>query len=140
MLNRCEFIGHAGADPEIKTTNSGNKVVNLSLAVTEKWRNKQTGAREERTEWVRLNCFQEGLIGVIENYVKKGSKIFVAGKMQTRKYQTQDGQDRFSTEINVREIELLDSRGDNSASSGNYVAASQGEHNSFTDDMDEIPF
>lgn len=147
MLNRCEFIGHAGADPDIKTTNSGNKVANLSLAVTEKWKNKQTGAREERTEWVRLNCFQEGLIGIIENYIKKGSKIFVAGKMQTRKYQTQDGQDRYSTEINVREIELLDGRSDGSNnnannSGGNNGAASGGQQGNFSNDPyeDDIPF
>jgi single-strand DNA-binding protein len=138
MLNRCEFIGNAGADPDIKTTNSGNKVANISLAVTDKWKNKQTGAREERTEWIRLNCFQEGLIGVIENYVKKGSKIFVAGKMQTRKYQTQDGQDRYSTEINVREIELLDGKDNRDNSGGNYGAAQQGQAGNF--DQDDIPF
>jgi single-strand DNA-binding protein len=137
MLNQCQFIGHIGNDPEIKTTNSGSKIANLSLAVTEKWKNKQ-GERQERTEWVRLNCFQEGLIGVIESYVKKGSKIFVSGKMATRKWQTQEGQDRYSTEINIDKLVMLDSR-DNSG--GNYGAAQQGQAGNFSNDMDDdVPF
>jgi single-strand DNA-binding protein len=138
MLNNCQFIGNIGADPDIKTTGNGNKVANLSLAVTEKWKNKQ-GERQERTEWVRLNCFQEGLIGVIESYIKKGSKVFVSGKMATRKWQAQDGQDRYSTEINIDKLIMLDSR-DNSG--GNYGAASGGQQGNFSNDAmdDDIPF
>jgi single-strand DNA-binding protein len=138
MLNNCQFIGNIGADPDIKTTGNGNKVANLSLAVTEKWKNKQ-GERQERTEWVRLNCFQEGLIGVIESYIKKGSKVFVSGKMATRKWQAQDGQDRYSTEINIDKLIMLDSR-DNSG--GNYGAASGGQQGNFSNEPDEdsIPF
>jgi len=126
MLNSCNFIGHIGADPDIKATNSGTRVANLSLAVTEKWKNKQ-GERQERTEWVRLNCFQDGLIGVIESYIKKGSKVYVSGKMATRKWQTQSGEDRYSTEINIDKLVMLDGRSDNANNSGgNYGAASQG--------------
>jgi len=138
MLNNCQFIGNIGADPDIKTTGNGNKVANLSLAVTEKWKNKQ-GERQERTEWVRLNCFQEGLIGVIESYIKKGSKVFVSGKMATRKWQAQDGQDRYSTEINIDKLIMLDSR-DNSG--GNYGAASGGQQGNFSNDPmdDDVPF
>ena len=138
MLNNCQFIGNIGTDPDIKTTGNGNKVANLSLAVTEKWKNKQ-GERQERTEWVRLNCFQEGLIGVIESYIKKGSKVFVSGKMATRKWQAQDGQDRYSTEINIDKLIMLDSR-DNSG--GNYGAASGGQQGNFSNDAmdDDIPF
>jgi single-strand DNA-binding protein len=150
MLNSCNFIGNVGADPEIKSTNSGTRVANLSLAVTEKWKNKQ-GERQERTEWVRLNCFQDGLIGVIENYIKKGSKVYVSGKMATRKWTDQQGQDRYSTEINIDKLVMLDGRNDNANNSGgNYGAASGGEYvgdnglrqgggGSFPTD-DDIPF
>lgn len=142
MLNNCQFIGNCGADPDIKTTNNGNKVANLSLGVTEKWKNKQTGERQERTEWVRLNCFQEGLIGVIESYVKKGSKLFVSGKMSTRKWQTQDGQDKYSTEINIDKLVMLDGKDNRDNSGGNYGGGQQGQAGNFSDDMDseDIPF
>jgi single-strand DNA-binding protein len=141
MLNSCNFIGNVGNDPDIRTTGNGNKVANLSLAVTEKWKNKQ-GERQEKTEWVRLNCFQEGLIGVIESYVKKGSKIYVSGKMATRKWQSQDGQDKYSTEINIDKLILLDSR-DNANSGNNYGSTSQGgQLGNFSNEPDEdsIPF
>lgn len=142
MLNSCNFIGHIGADPDIKSTNSGTRVANLSLAVTEKWKNKQ-GERQERTEWVRLNCFQDGLIGVIENYIKKGSKVYVSGKMATRKWTDQQGQDRYSTEINIDKLVMLDGRSDNANNSGgNYGAAKEGgQQANFSNDMDDdVPF
>ena len=141
MLNNCQFIGHIGNDPDIRTTGNGNKVANLSLGVTEKWKNKQ-GERQERTEWVRLNCFQEGLIGVIESYVKKGSKLFVSGKMSTRKWQTQDGQDKYSTEINIDKLVMLDGKDNRDNSGGNYGAAQQGQAGNFSNDPmdDDVPF
>ena len=141
MLNNCQFIGHIGNDPDIRTTGNGNKVANLSLGVTEKWKNKQ-GERQERTEWVRLNCFQEGLVGVIESYVKKGSKLFVSGKMSTRKWQTQDGQDKYSTEINIDKLVMLDGKDNRDNSGGNYGAAQQGQAGNFSNDPmdDDVPF
>jgi len=98
MLNSCSFIGNLGADPEIRSLNNGDKVANLRLAVSEKWKDKNTGERKEKTEWVSVVVFGN-LVGVIENYVKKGSKLYVSGKLQTRKWQHSDGTDRYSTEV-----------------------------------------
>lgn len=115
MLNRCEFIGHLGRDPESRSFQNGGKVVNLALAVTEKWKAKD-GERKERTEWVSVCIFSEGLAGVAEKYLRKGSKVYVAGKMQTRKWQDQSGADRYSTEVVLQgfdaQLVLLDSKRD----------------------------
>lgn len=99
MLNRCEFIGNLGADPEVRNLPSGGKVVNLRLAVSEHWRDKNTGERKERTEWVSVVIFSEGLVKVAEQYLHKGSKVYLAGSMQTRRWQDQSGNDKYSTEI-----------------------------------------
>jgi single-strand DNA-binding protein len=98
MLNKCEFIGHLGADPEIRTFGNGGKVCNLRLACTEKWKSKD-GEKKEKTEWVTVAIFQEGLVGVAERFLKKGSKVYIEGKLATRKWQDQSGADRYSTEI-----------------------------------------
>lgn len=98
MLNQCQFIGNLGADPETRSFQNGGKVCNLRLAVTEKWKNS-AGERQEKTEWVSVAIFGEGLAGVAERYLRKGSKVFIQGKLSTRKWQDQSGQDRFSTEI-----------------------------------------
>lgn len=98
MLNQCQFIGHLGADPEVRSFQSGGKVCNLRLAVTEKWKDK-SGERKERTEWVSIAIFADGLIGVAERYLRKGSKVFIQGKLATRKWQDQSGNDRYSTEV-----------------------------------------
>lgn len=115
-LNRCEFIGHLGADPEIRRLNSGDPVVNLRIAVSDHWRDKQTGERRERTEWIPVVIFNDGLAKVAESYLKKGSKVFIAGSWQTRKWQDQSGADRFTTECVLQkfrgELELLDARSD----------------------------
>lgn len=97
MLNQCQFIGNLGKDPEIRTTQSGNKVASFSVAVTEKWKSKG-GEMQERTEWVNVVVWSEGLVGVVEKYLSKGSKVFISGKMQTRKWE-KDGVDRYTTEI-----------------------------------------
>lgn len=109
-LNRCEFIGNVGQDPDIRSLNDGKKVANFSIAVTEKW--TQNGEKKERTEWVRCTAFNrsqtgEGLPGVIENYVHKGSKLYVSGKFTTRKWTDQSGAEKYSTEIHVDQLELL---------------------------------
>lgn len=98
MLNVCTFIGRLGADPEIRSLNSGDKVANLRLAVSERWKDRNTGEKKEKTEWVSVVVFGN-LVSVIESYVKKGSQILVSGKLQTRKWTHSDGTDRYSTEI-----------------------------------------
>jgi single-strand DNA-binding protein len=142
MKNVCNFIGRLGADPEMKRMNNGDAVANLSLAVSERWKDKD-GNRQERTEWVKLVCFSAGLCRVIESYLKKGSLIDVTGKMKTRKYQTQDGQDRYSTEIVIDQLVMLDGKDNRDNSGGNYGAAQQGQQGNFSNDMDDagdIPF
>lgn len=99
MLNQCQFIGNLGADPEVRTFQNGNKVCNLRLAVSESWKDKNTGERKEKTEWVSVAIFSEGLARVAEQYLRKGSKVYVSGKLTTRKWQDQSGADRYSTEI-----------------------------------------
>jgi len=107
MLNRCEFIGNLGNDPEVRNTQSGAKIVGLSIGVTEKWKDKNTGEQKEKTEWVRCQIFNEGLAGVAEKYLKKGSKVYISGSMQTRKWQDKDGSDRYTTEIVADRMQML---------------------------------
>lgn len=104
MLNQCQFIGNLGADPEIRNTQAGKKIANLRLAVTEKWKD-QSGEQKEKTEWVTVVIFSEGLAGVAERFLRKGSKVFVSGKMATRKWTDQSGNDRYSTEIVLQGFE-----------------------------------
>jgi len=98
MLNQCSFIGNLGRDPETRTFANGGKVCNLRIACTEKWKDKD-GNRQEKTDWIPVAIFQEGLIRVAEQYLRKGSKVYVSGKFTTRKWQDQSGADRYSTEI-----------------------------------------
>jgi len=144
MLNRCEFIGNLGKDPETHTTQGGDKVVSFSLAVTEKWKD-QSGERKERTEWVRVVIWNQGLGGVAEKYLSKGSKCFVSGQMQTRKWKDREGVERYSTEVVLGkfrgELELLDGkdRSDDTSSSTSSSEASKAE--SYQTDLDDdIPF
>lgn len=97
-LNQAQLIGRLGADPEIRALPNGGRVANFSLATSEKWRDKSSGEQREKTEWHRVVCWSDGLVGVIEKYVKKGDRVFVQGQIQTRKWE-KDGQERYSTEI-----------------------------------------
>ena len=101
-LNKVMLIGNLGADPEIRSFQNGGKVANLRIATSETWKDRQTGERKEKTEWHTVAIFSEGLVSVVERYLKKGSKVFVEGKLQTRKWQDQNGQDRYSTEIVIQ--------------------------------------
>jgi single-strand DNA-binding protein len=101
-LNKVMLIGNLGADPEIRTFGNGGKVANLRIATSEQWKDKNTGERKEKTEWHTVAIFSDGLVGVAERYLKKGSKVFIEGKLQTRKWQDQNGQDRYSTEIVIQ--------------------------------------
>ena len=98
-VNKVILVGNVGNDPEIRTFGNGGKVANFSLATSENWRDKQSGERKEKTEWHRVAVFNDGLVGVIERYVKKGSKLYVEGKLQTRKWTDNSGQEKYTTEI-----------------------------------------
>lgn len=98
-LNKVMLIGNLGQDPEVKSFQNGGKVANLRIATSESWKDKQTGERKERTEWHTVAIFGEGLVGVAERYLHKGSKVYIEGKLQTRKWQDQSGNDRYSTEV-----------------------------------------
>ncbi|MEL1251347.1 single-stranded DNA-binding protein [Aurantiacibacter gilvus] len=100
-LNKVMLIGNLGADPEIRSFQNGGKVCNLRIATSETWKDRE-GQRQERTEWHTVAIFSEGLVRVCENYLKKGSKVYVEGQLQTRKWQDQNGQDRYSTEVVLR--------------------------------------
>ena len=98
-INKATLIGHLGADPEVRTFQSGGKVCNLRIATSETWKAKDTGERKERTEWHTVAIFTEGLVRVAEQWLHKGSKVYIEGQLQTRKWQDQSGADRYSTEI-----------------------------------------
>lgn len=98
-VNKVILVGNLGADPEIRRTQDGRPIANLRLATSESWRDKSTGDRKEKTEWHRVVIFNEGLCRIAEQYLKKGSKVYVEGSLQTRKWQDKDGQDKYSTEI-----------------------------------------
>lgn len=99
MLNQCNFIGNLGKDPESKTFQNGGKIVNFSIAVSERWKDKNTGETKERTEWVNVVVQNEALQNVVEQYCRKGTRVMISGKMQTRKWQDQGGNDKYTTEI-----------------------------------------
>lgn len=108
-LNRCQFIGRLGQDPEQKFLPSGAAVCNFSIAVGEQWKDKQSGERQERTEWVRITAFGK-LAEICGQYLTKGSRIYASGRMVTRKWQAQDGTDRYTTEIVASEMQMLDGK------------------------------
>jgi len=113
-INKAILIGNLGADPETRHTAGGNAVTNIRIATSESWRDRQSGERQERTEWHRVVLF--GKLGEIAGeYLRKGSKVYIEGRIQTRKWQGQDGQDRWTTEIVANEMQMLDSRGGGSA-------------------------
>jgi single-strand DNA-binding protein len=114
-VNKVILVGNLGRDPEVRRTNAGAPVVNLRIATSETWRDKNSGERQERTEWHNVVIFNENLAKVAEQYLKKGSKVYVEGQLQTRKWQDQSGQDRYTTEVVVNrfrgELTLLDRAG-----------------------------
>lgn len=114
-LNKVMLIGHLGADPEVRSFQNGGKVCNLRLATSESWKDKDTGEKKERTEWHSISLFSDGLIGVAERFLRKGSKVYIEGQLATRKWQDQQGNDRYSTEVHLRgmngTLTMLDSAG-----------------------------
>lgn len=114
-LNKVMLIGNLGADPEVKSFQNGGKVCNLRIATSEQWKDKNSGERQERTEWHTVAIFSEGLVNVAERFLRKGSKVYIEGQLQTRKWQDAQGNDRYSTEIVLRgyngTLTMLDSPG-----------------------------
>jgi single-strand DNA-binding protein len=125
-VNKVILIGNLGRDPEVRTFQNGGKVCNLRIATSDTWRDKNTGERRERTEWHTVAIFQEGLVRIAEQYLRKGSKVYLEGKLQTRKWQDQSGADRYSTEVVLQGYDgvltMLDGRegGGGGASGGGY--------------------
>jgi single-strand DNA-binding protein len=130
-INKLILVGHLGADPEVRRTQDGRPIANLRVATSESWRDKQTGERREKTEWHRVVIFNEGLAKVAEQYLKKGSKVYLEGTLQTRKWTDKDGQDRYSTEVVLQgysaNITLLDRREGNGESRGDDYPGSRND-------------
>ncbi|MCP1335960.1 single-stranded DNA-binding protein [Futiania mangrovi] len=121
-LNKVMLIGNLGRDPEIRHTQDGRPIANLRIATTDTWRDRNSGERKERTEWHNVVIFSEGLCRVVEQYLRKGSKVYVEGALQTRKWQDQTGQDRYTTEVVIQNfggtLTMLDGRGEGGGSGG----------------------
>ncbi|MEG9862298.1 MAG: single-stranded DNA-binding protein [Parvularculales bacterium] len=148
-VNKVILVGNLGADPEVRHTQDGRPICNLRVATSESWKDRNTGERRERTEWHRVVIFTEGLARIAEQYLHKGSKVYLEGQLQTRKWQDQSGQDRYSTEVVLQgfnaTMTMLDSRsggGGERSESPNYGASGQDSSGGGTSyDMDdEIPF
>ncbi|TDI66245.1 MAG: single-stranded DNA-binding protein [Alphaproteobacteria bacterium] len=148
-VNKVILVGNLGRDPEVRSTQDGSKIVQLSLATSESWKDRATGERRERTEWHRVVIFNEHLAKVAEDYLRKGSKIYVEGQLQTRKWQDKEGMDRYTTEIVLSkfrgELTMLDSRaseggGTAGGPSEEPAAAAAGGGGGASDLDDEIPF
>jgi single-strand DNA-binding protein len=147
-VNKVILVGNVGKDPEIRATQSGGKIASFSLATSETWRDKMSGERKEKTEWHRIVVYSEALVKILESYVKKGSKLYVEGSLQTRKWTDNSGVERYSTEIVIQNFNgnftILDNRQNSSGNSseddfsGNTDSKSQ---NFVHDDLDdEVPF
>ncbi len=150
-VNKVILVGNLGADPEIRRTQDGRPIANLRVATSESWRDRNTGERRERTEWHRVVIFNEGLCKIAEQYLRKGSKVYLEGQLQTRKWQDQSGQDRYSTEVVLQgfnsALTMLDGRGDSPAGGGfgdsspDTGGSTPSQGGGFGNDMDdEIPF
>jgi len=155
-VNKVILIGNLGADPEIRSLGSGDRVANLRIATSETWRDRNSGERKEKTEWHRVVVFNENIVKVCENYLKKGAKVYIEGSIQTRKWSDQSGVEKFSTEIVLQkfrgELTMLDGRGDNAGDSegGGYASggfssgprqSSSAPREDFSANLDdEIPF
>ncbi|MBA5803010.1 MULTISPECIES: single-stranded DNA-binding protein [Rhizobium] len=135
-VNKVILIGNVGADPEIRRTQDGRPIANLRIATSETWRDRNSGERREKTEWHTVVVFNEGLCKVVEQYVKKGAKLYIEGQLQTRKWQDQQGQDRYSTEVVLQgfgsTLTMLDGRGEGGGASGGRGSAGGG--NDYGDD------
>ena len=153
-VNKVILVGNLGRDPEIRTLNSGDRVASFSIATSETWRDRTSGERKERTEWHRISIFNDNLVKVAEQYLRKGSKVYIEGALQTRKYTDNAGVEKQTTEIVLQkfrgELTMLDGRGDGEGArgeseGGGYAPAARpapsGPRETFSADLDdEIPF
>ena len=152
-VNKVILVGNLGRDPEVRTLNSGDRVANFTMATSETWRDRTSGERRERTEWHRVVIFNDNLVKVAENYLKKGSKVYIEGALQSRKFQDQSGAERTTTEVVLQkfrgELTMLDGRGEGGGvadrESGGYApgpkVGGSGPREDFSADLDdEIPF
>lgn len=144
-VNKVILVGNLGKDPEVRRMTSGEPVVNLSIATSESWRDKASGERKEKTEWHRVVIFNKNLADVAEKYLRKGSKVYVEGQLQTRKWTDKDGAEKYSTEVvlqNFRgELTMLDGKGEGGGGGGGRMGASESPASFQRDDLDdEIPF
>ncbi len=152
-VNKVILIGNVGQDPEIRQFQNGGQVASFSLATSENWKDKATGEKKEKTEWHRIAVFSEGLVRVVQSYVKKGSKLYIEGQLETRKWQDKDGQDKYTTEVVLRgfnsTLTMLDGRSEGGggraemgyAGGGGASRQPSGPKESFSQDLDdEIPF
>lgn len=123
-VNKVILIGNLGRDPEVRSFQNGGKVCNLRIATSENWKDKNTGERREKTEWHSVAIFNDGLVRIAEQYLRKGSKVYIEGALQTRKWQDQSGADKYSTEVVLQGfggvLTMLDGRGDNAGGGGGY--------------------
>ena len=128
-VNKVILVGNLGRDPEIRSTQDGTRIANLSVATSENWRDKNSGERKERTEWHRVAIFNDRLVDVVEKYLKKGAKVYIEGQLQTRKWTDQQGQERYTTEVVLQryrgELTMLDGRGEQGAGGGAYEGGDQ---------------
>jgi single-strand DNA-binding protein len=144
-VNKVILVGNLGKDPDVRRTTSGDPIVNFTLATSESWRDKSSGERKERTEWHRVVIFNENLAKVAEQYLHKGSKVYIEGQLQTRKWTDKDGNEKYTTEVVLSrfrgELQMLDSRSDGGAARAPAVAQ-EGASRSFerAEMDDEIPF
>lgn len=137
-VNKVILIGNVGKDPEIRSFQSGDRVANFSIATSESWKDKESGEKKERTEWHRISVTNQGLIKVIESYVTKGTKVYLEGQLETRKWTDKDGVEKYSTEISLRPYrgELVLLGGKESSESPN----EQSDEAPQADDLEEVPF
>ncbi|MGE0668117.1 MAG: single-stranded DNA-binding protein [Sphingomonadales bacterium] len=130
-VNKVILVGNLGRDPEVRSLNNGGKVVQLNLATSESWRDRQSGERQERTEWHKVVIFNENLADVAERFLKKGSKVYVEGQLQTRKYTDKDGAEKYTTEVVLQryrgELTMLDGKGEGGGGSGGFGGGGRSE-------------
>jgi len=148
-INKVILVGNVGQDPEIRSTQDGREIANFSIATSESWKDKNTGEKKDKTEWHRVVVFSQGLVGVIKNYVKKGTKLYLEGSLQTRKWTDNQGVEKTTTEIVLQNynstLQILDSRERNSSSNDSYQS-SNSKKSSNRDEIaveendDEVPF
>ena len=149
-LNKVTLIGNLGKDPEVRSFDNGGKIANFSIATSESWKDKNSGEKKERTEWHNVTVNSDGLVGVVERYLKKGAKVYVEGKLQTRKWQDKDGNDRYTTEVVLGfdgKMLMLDGpqQGGNTSpgtgSSGGSFGGDGSKPSPFNSDLDDdVPF